>query len=212
MNSTTVENNKKTYCIKSSYRHRDGYKYFDDSNMKDEWQLEVYLHAQKMMGENQFKSIIDVGCGSAYKLIKYLGQYETIGLEVSPMYEWLLEKFPDRRWKKSDFNTQENLSADLVICADVIEHLEDPDALLAFINRIQCKYIILSTPSRDLLYHFWDRGYWGPPKNEHHIREWSVSEFRQYVSPMFEVVLHTISNRKQTTQMVVCRKKSLQSF
>lgn len=165
-----------------------------------------------MMRDNQFKSVLDIGCGSAYKLLKYLGQYDTLGIEVSPMYEWLLEKYPDRRWMKSDFNTPEKFSADLVICADVIEHLEDPDELLAFINRIHCKNVILSTPSRDLLYHFWNRGYWGPPKNKHHIREWSASEFREYVSQTLDVVLHTITNTEQKTHMVVCQKKSLHSL
>jgi len=157
------------------------------------------------------KSIIDIGCGSAYKLIKYLGQYDTLGLELSPTYEWLMEKYPSRRWMKSDFKLPGNISADLVLCADVIEHLRDPDELLAFIKRINCQYIIFSTPRREMLYRFWNRGYWGPPKNKHHIREWSFSEFYQYISQSFDVFLHSITNREQKTQMVVCENKPLQS-
>lgn len=205
----TRENYKKTYCIKTSYHSRGKYMFFDDTPLKDEWQLEVYLFAQKMMQENKFKSVIDVGCGSGYKLLKYLGQYDTMGLEVSPTYEWLLEKFPHRRWIKSDFNTNKKLSTDLVISSDIIEHLEDPDKLLDFVNRIECKSIIFSTPSRDLLYRFWNWGYWGPPRNKHHVREWSFNEFRQYLSLSFEVIFHTITNREQCTQMVVCKKKSI---
>jgi SAM-dependent methyltransferase len=197
----------KTYGIRRSYRPRNRSVHYDDTGQEDEWQLEVYLHAQKMMRDNAFRSVIDIGCGSAYKLIRYLGEYETLGLEVSPTYEHLLEHYPDRRWMRSDFSLRGGLSADVVICADVIEHLVEPDELLAFIHRIESRYVVLSTPSRDLLYSFWNRGYWGPPRNVHHIREWSFSEFRDYISGSFDIALQTITNREQATQMVVCRQR-----
>src|SRR5712692_8384981 len=100
----------KTYCIKSSYRHRKQHLYFDDTQNNDEWQLEVYLYAQQLMKQNNFRSIIDIGCSSAYKLVNFLGQYDTLGLDVSPTYEWLLEKYPERRWMKLDFNIAERLA------------------------------------------------------------------------------------------------------
>ena len=195
------------YCIKRSYRHRETYVHFDDTHLKDEWQREVYVYAEHLMKQKNHRSVVDIGCGSAFKLLTYLGEFETLGVEVSPTYEWLLRRYPDRRWAKSDFRTLENLSADLVICADVIEHLIDPDELLSLIQRIECENIILSTPDRNRMYRLWNRGRRGPPANPHHIREWSFDEFRRYVSQSFDVVFHAITNRKQATQMIVCRNR-----
>ena len=61
----------KRYAIKRIYRARSAYHHFDDSGREDEWQLEVYLHALGLMKKHNLKSVIDVGCGSAYKLITY---------------------------------------------------------------------------------------------------------------------------------------------
>ena len=103
--------------------------------------MEVYLYALGLMKKYGFNSIIDIGCGSAYKLVTYLGDYETIGIEVPETYEWLI----------SDFSTGKTLSADLIICSDIIEHLIDPYELIKFIKDISFKYLLISTPSRDLL-------------------------------------------------------------
>ena len=69
--------------------------------------------------------------------------------------------------------------ADLVICADVIEHLENPDRLMAFIAASMGErgHTILSTPDR-LAMHGEENT---RPANPAHIREWSRKELRRYV-------------------------------
>jgi hypothetical protein len=150
------------------------------------------------------RSVADIGCGSAYKLLHILGDFDTVGVDVSPTYEWLQEKYPERRWVKSFTQESENLRPDLVVCADVIEHVLDPDALLNYLARLAAKRIVLSTPDRDLVYR---RHHWGPPTNPSHIREWSFKEFGNYVSQHFVVHEHVISNREQFTQMIVASPK-----
>lgn len=169
--------------------------------------MEVYLHALELMKKHKMTSVIDIGCGSAYKLLTYLGDYETIGIELPQTYDWLTEHYPDKKWLLSDFKIGSELSADLVICADVIEHLTDPDELVVFIDDIHFKILVMSTPSRNLLYCPWQRGFWGPPRNPSHLREWSFNEFHKYVSTHFDVIEHTITNSSQATQMVVCKPK-----
>jgi hypothetical protein len=123
------------------------------------------------MKKYRLGSIVDVGCGSAYKPITYLGDYETIGLEVPTNVHALQEKYPDRDWRASDFTVRHGISADLVICSDVVEHLVDPDELMLFLQGISFTYLILSTPDRSLIYRPWQQGYWGPPHNKAHQRE-----------------------------------------
>ena len=50
-----------------------------------------------------------------------------------------------------DFSQNDVPKADLVIASDVVEHLVDPDEMLQFISRIGPKFVVISTPDRDLL-------------------------------------------------------------
>jgi len=99
------------------------------------------------------------------------------------------------------------MACGLLICADVIDHILDPDRLLDYIDTVPAERIILSTPDRSLMYGHRQRGWWGPPHNPWHIREWSFSEFAGYVSARFRIIEHVITNRTQATQMIVCARK-----
>ena len=80
---------QKNYDIKTSYTHRKNATYFDDTELQDEWQKEVYLKALSLMQEHNLERVYDVGCGSGYKLINYLGMYNTIGFDVPQTVEFL---------------------------------------------------------------------------------------------------------------------------
>jgi SAM-dependent methyltransferase len=196
---------KNQYQIRWPYRSRGVYHHHDDMDLTDEWQREVYLHAHQTMIENHFKSVLDIGCGSGYKLAQYLGEFDTIGLELECNIAALQQRYPQRRWEKCDLTRPISQPVDLIICADVIEHLVDPDQLIRFIQQTQFQRLIFSTPDRSLLYRPWKRRYWGPPRNSAHQREWTFREFSRYISGSFEILDHRISNRQQATQMVTCK-------
>lgn len=208
--------NKKRYYIKRLYINRSSYTHHNDISFQDEYQLEVYLFALGLMKKHNLKSVIDIGCGSGYKLVTYLGEYDTLGIELPENVAWLKKTYPERKWEAVDFGGGENLSADVVICADVIEHLVDPDELLDFIKKIRWQYCIFSTPCRslrflswrDILRLRWVRKIWGPPGQRAHVREWSYEELNRYLSQHFIVTDHRVTNINQTTQMVVCKPKS----
>ena len=70
----------------------------NDSAYSDEGQREVYEFAYKFMKENNYNKIIDVGCGSGYKLVNILGEFNTIGIETEPCYSLLKKKYPLKKW------------------------------------------------------------------------------------------------------------------
>lgn len=196
---------KGQFKIKKGYRHRIKYRYYDGTHVTDEYQFEVYLEVKRYMEDKSFKTIIDIGCGSAFKLMNYLNSYDTIGLDVTDTCKFLKQKYPNRKWVNVDeFHDYDQISADIVICADVIEHVLRPDLLLENISRIKnFKYLFLSTPERDIMRGFFD---FGPPGNVHHIREWNGREFRSFVSQYFDVVSHKITNYEHATQLLICKK------
>ena len=192
------------FNIKPGYHHAAGAETFDATRGTGEYQRSVYELAASMAKKLNDPSIIDVGCGSAYKLIHMLGQYNTTGIEVGDTYEWLLKKYPTRKWLLFHETKPLLLQADIVICADVIEHIKNPNELLDYLKNIQFKYLILSTPERDSIA---GQNDYGPPENTAHYREWNVKEFAAYVSGWFIIQEHHVFNDKSINQTVVCVKK-----
>jgi hypothetical protein len=86
------------YCIKDGYRARLKNRYFDDTPLKDEWQKEVYETARGLADLHGFRSILDIGTGSAYKLLKYFRDEDTLGMDLPKTVAWLRRTYPDRRW------------------------------------------------------------------------------------------------------------------
>ena len=198
----------KTYKIQEGYTHRLSPGHHDDSDWKDQSQYEVYEYCAEFMKLNNLQTIVDVGCGSGFKLIKDLGEFKTIGTETEPCYSLLKLKYPDREWylagePEISFFTNPNIeNADVVLCCDVIEHIIDPDILLEHLISLNAKYYIISTPCRETLCKnsrfsatygpTWD----GPPLNGCHVREWTMNEFIEYISEKFKVV-HSFYGEKQ---------------
>ncbi len=196
-----------SYEIDPRYTARVAYHHYDDREVEDAWQLEVYLHALGLLVKNAYRRVADVGCGSGYKLVTYLRDYDTIGYELPQNVEALTQKYPDRKWRTSDFHASHEIDADVVICSDVIEHLVDPDELMRYLSRQQFRYLLLSTPAREFVYAKDDPALFGPPRNLAHQREWTFEEFRRYVDRYFDVIDHRVTNLQQATQLVTCTPK-----
>jgi SAM-dependent methyltransferase len=199
--------NTSQYCIHPGYRHRKRSRFCDDSSWTDEWQLEVYLAAAELMRSKGLRTVYDIGCGSGYKLVHYLGEYDTTGFDVEKAIPFLKQRYPERKWSSVAFTETRLPPADLVVCSDVIEHVEDPDALLKLLQRVSKHYLVLSTPDRNLSYPEKHRRRMGPPHNPTHIREWTFQEFKSCVGKSFNIVEHRISNGKQATQLIVCQNR-----
>jgi hypothetical protein len=189
------------YYIHDGYRHRSESSYYDDTENTDMWQKEVYRFAREAFDQKRLTSVCDIGCGSASKLITYFRGTNFVGLDVAATCEWLKTKYPHLTWMELDFKTTPRLSADLVICADVIEHVLDPNELLSYIALLNPRYVVLSTPDRNLLR---TGTHNGPPHNPAHIREWSFAQFEAYIGSLFRVLEHFISNSAQATQYLLC--------
>jgi SAM-dependent methyltransferase len=194
---------KENYFIHGGYTARNDNEYCDDTSNDSQWQLEVYKFGREICDRDGLKTVCDVGCGSAYKLLEFFPDMETVGVDVPKTVEHLKAKWPQKNWV-ANFGSALPFKVDLVIASDVIEHLPDPDVLLNYIAAIDPKKILISTPDRNLL----RLGTFnGPPRNTAHTREWSFMEFRAYIESFFEVEAHFISFSPQATQCILCQRK-----
>ena len=188
------------YYLPENYTPRLDNEAFDDTPHTDLWQNDVYELAHQLAIAYGLGTVLDIGCGSGFKLMKYFEHFYTCGVEVEPTLSWLRSKYAGRLWR----GTHEELGDyRLVICSDVIEHVADPDALLEKIKRVRPKKIVISTPDRSML----DCDQAGPPRNLAHCREWSREEFGGYLSEHFNVISHYIISQEQCTQVAVLELK-----
>jgi len=196
------------YFIHDGYRHRLRAPNYDATGKDHLWQCEVYQFAREIFDREGLESVCDIGCGSGFKLIKHFREFRTVGIEVAETCCYLRRQWPDRQWMVMDSESRVPFSVDMVIAADVIEHLRDPDELLLYIAKLAPRYAVISTPDRNLL-RFGTHD--GPPSNPTHIREWSLAEFHAYIGSRFEIEEHFISFPAQATQCVLCRPRPIET-
>jgi SAM-dependent methyltransferase len=210
MNNYYIDN----YTINPNPSHHNDIVFEDDY-----YQKEVYTFCADLMKKNNFNIVIDIGCGSGYKLIKYLKEYNTIGIETEPCYSMLCNKYPDRNWKLSgeiekNFNDYPEIkTCDIIICSDVIEHIIDPDILVDYLLSFNSKYYIISTPCRYALCHHpsfngkFKRSWFGPPINTCHVREWTMDEFKKYINNKFNILESFYCSNQPECQYHLLTKK-----
>jgi len=174
----------KEYCIKPGYVVRWNNDSAIEHGTTDACQKEVYEHARRILDQYGYKSVLDLGTGSGWKLMHNFSHVDTLGIDLQENLVWTAAQYPDRKWMEAPLDGPGVTGYDLLICADVVEHIPDPDLLMNFIVRCQPKHAIVSTPNRDRLQEmFWN----GPPKNLSHCREWNGPEFLAYMSEFLNV-------------------------
>jgi SAM-dependent methyltransferase len=174
------------------YRIKEGYAinaepqlYEDTLEDSEFYQLPVYELAAGLAGRPGVRSVLDVGCGLATKLYRYLRPLcETVtGVDLPGTIACCRKLHPEGSWVAGDLEDPAFAvpgTYDLIVSADVIEHLRDPDRLLHVVGAASHRdtLVVISTPERDLRR---GAGHMGPPGNGAHVREWNRAEFQDYV-------------------------------
>ena len=203
------------YCLPDNYVVRADHVLYNDTSNELVYQPEIYQLAEYLGKRADLKWIIDIGCGSGRKLSKFAHHFSIIGFDSQFGVNTAGAVIPNAQLIVHDFETElpnlpsEVLSSALVICSDVIEHLQNPDVLMAKLAELSHKvpYVIISTPDRDRARGWLDNG---PPANPSHVIEWNGTEFVRYMRNMgFESIPfygHTINTdlqRAKTTLVAI---------
>ena len=123
------------------------------------WQDEVYKIAGEHARKYNFKTVLDLGCGNPAKLDKHLGCVNSIvGIDFPEKIMDIAavgSRLPSgikTLWRGHDLNTDFDMERkfDLVIIADVIEHVEEPEVLLTSARKHMTKdsLLIVSSPEK----------------------------------------------------------------
>jgi SAM-dependent methyltransferase len=168
------------FMIRIGYRARAEPRYFVDDETGIVYQPDVYTDAALVAERLGCSRIVDVGCGNATKLVRVASRFELVGIDFGSNIETCRNRHPVGTWIEHDLEEPGELPVDMtdaaVICADVIEHVIRPDLLLEKLlgGLTHASVLFISTPERDLVR---GGGSVGPPRNQGHVREWTVREF-----------------------------------
>ena len=136
------------------------------------------------------KTILDAGCGEGFSMNKLSlnGIGEKIeGVEYSKEAISFGKKlFPDLTFSQGSIYElpYKDNSFDLVICTEVLEHLEEPEKALKEILQVSKKYLIISVPNEPLftMSNFLrGKNLSRLGNDEGHINHWNPLSFTKYL-------------------------------
>jgi 2-polyprenyl-3-methyl-5-hydroxy-6-metoxy-1,4-benzoquinol methylase len=135
-------------------------------------------------------SILDVGCGEGFTLnrlkenrigkklegIEYLQAAIDLGKKTYPDIKITKGNIYELPYKDNEF--------DLVLCTEVLEHLEEPEKALKELVRVSRKYLVISVPNEPffMLAQMIRGKNWSRFGNDiEHINHWTMFGFPQFV-------------------------------
>ena len=143
-----------------------------------------------LIKERQVDSILDVGCGEGFTLNRFsenkVGK-KLEGIEYNKSAIQLGQKiYPNIKIKQGNIYSlpYEDNSFDLVLCTEVLEHLEEPKKALKELVRVSKKYLVISVPNEPLFMSAQlIRGKnWSRFGNDiEHINHWTMFGFPKFI-------------------------------
>jgi len=143
-----------------------------------------------LISEKKVISILDVGCGEGFTLnrlkannieeklegIEYSEDAIVIGKKIYPEIKITKGNIYKLPYKDNSF--------DLVLCTEVLEHLENPEEGLRELIRVSKKYLVISVPNEPFfMFAQFVRGKnWSRFGNDiEHINHWTFWQFEKFV-------------------------------
>jgi len=159
-------------------------------NPLQQWLLARFHRAAAgLSSQTSPRNILDAGCGEGIAMRHLFAEHTgVVGLDgsvgalqvaslLNPRRDFAAGRLPDLPFPSRSF--------DLVVCMEVLEHLDDPEAGLAELCRVSSHALLLSVPNEPLFrganfLRGKNVGAWG--NDPGHVHHWSSQAFIRFVS------------------------------
>lgn len=182
-----------------------------NANPLQRWLLgRFHRTAARLFAQTEAHTVLDAGCGEGFGMHYVLGNTTTLamGMDYSVGALQLARQLhPQRGFAAGDLLTLPfpDNQFDLVMCMEVLEHLDHPEKGLAELCRVSRRWLLLSVPNEPLF-----RGAnflrgknvraWG--NDPGHVNHWSARAFVRFVSSQCQVITH---QRSFPWTLALCR-------
>lgn len=153
----------------------------------------------ELVYQTNAREIHEIGCGEGHWTVYFHQQgFQIRGSDFSKKVIDIARNNAEQHKIDEDLFSVKNIydlstdqdQAKLILCCEVLEHLDDPEKAIAVLHEIACPNIILSVPNEPI----WSvlnmvRGkYWKDLGNTPgHINRWSTKAFTDLVSSYFNI-------------------------
>lgn len=153
-----------------------------------------------LLSNISFESVLDIGCGEGillHNVQDHLVGKNVFAVDIDHLeIETARKNIPSAKLGVASAHDLPFSDAgfDLVICCEVLEHLDNPDLALREIRRVTAKYCILSVPNEPIwrILNICRGAYIADLGNTPgHLNHWSRRSFKQYISDYFQIVKTT---------------------
>ena len=179
----------------------NNYDKYASSNPIVKWMMTgFHTSIDKIIAQVEPNEIHEVGCGEGYWTIEYKKKNLAVrGSDFSSTVINVAEKNAENAGLSGDIFSVKSIyeldpktdSADLIVCCEVLEHLEDPKAALESLQKLSFNNLIISVPREpiwrvlNLVRMKYVRDFGNTPG---HIQHWSRSGFENLIANHFEIV------------------------
>ena len=205
-----------TTIIENSTIAGNLYDKYGSKNPIVKYLMKRFLYSfEELVVSTRATKIHEVGCGEGNLSIKLAKENKTVCASdlskqiISIARENAVNLHVNINFKVAGIYdlTPENDSAELIVCCEVLEHLEDPQRALTILSRLAKPYLIVSVP-REPLWRILNlaRGKYISVfgNTPGHIQHWSKTSFMKLLSSYYDII------RVLTPTpwiMVLCRPK-----
>lgn len=151
-----------------------------------------------LMDKNRITTMTECGCGKGQVTqfisncikLEHIKSFD-ISLEDLQISENDNDKDFIQFYQKSIYEITEEENADLIVCCEVLEHLEYPDKALKKMSELKGKYYLFSVPNEPIwrVLNFMRGKYmsnWGNTPD--HCNHWSTKQFIKFVEQYLEII------------------------
>lgn len=193
----------------------NAYDKYNSKNPLVNWISRGFEHAlDELIDLVKPSSIHEVGCGEGHWVIKLCEHglavkgtdYSEKAIELAKINAIARNLSPEMFKVRSIYDLNlKNDAAELIICCEVLEHLERPHQGLQVLQSLALPYLIISVPSEPLwrllniLRGKYIRDFGNTPG---HLQHWSTKGFVSFVAKYFEIIA---VRRPTPWTMILCR-------
>ena len=198
------------------------YNKYGSQNPVVQWIMNGFNNSlSNLIGKAAPKTIHEIGCGEGYWVIRWNHQgidacgsdFSSQVIELARENSLEAELPPNTFQQLSIYDVNsDNDSADLIVCCEVLEHLEFPEQGLQALQHIVEQYVILSVPREPIwrvLNMFRGKYFSELGNTPGHIQHWTHSGFVKLVTKYFDIM--EVKSPFPWT-MILCRVKNKQEY